>query len=132
MTCSFGGANYSEGSLICSNGRELKCSGGAWQETGYACTLLSEVNATEYIQISSDGRTITSVADGQNFLLPCVKFVVGAPYGKVRLFNECGGCKEAAISWSDGLIQHVQVGGFSAVDIPLRAQASQIVGERDC
>lgn len=35
--CKFGGKDYSEGSLICLNGRELKCSGGEWKETGYRC-----------------------------------------------------------------------------------------------
>ena len=36
--CLYAGKAYAEGSLICVNGRELKCSGGSWQETGYACT----------------------------------------------------------------------------------------------
>lgn len=36
-TCKYAGKEYSEGSLICKNGREMKCRGGDWEETGYAC-----------------------------------------------------------------------------------------------
>lgn len=35
--CYYDGFEYSEGSLICVNGRELKCRSGQWQETGYSC-----------------------------------------------------------------------------------------------
>ena len=35
--CFYNGAEYSEGSLICVNNRELKCRGGEWCETGYSC-----------------------------------------------------------------------------------------------
>jgi hypothetical protein len=38
MTCSYNGRSYSNGSLICANGRELKCDSGSWRETGYRCT----------------------------------------------------------------------------------------------
>ena len=41
MVCQFAGQEYSEGALICSNGRELRCSGGGWAETGYECSALS-------------------------------------------------------------------------------------------
>lgn len=37
MSCSYNGRTYSNGSLICANGRELKCDAGNWRETGYRC-----------------------------------------------------------------------------------------------
>ena len=36
-SCTYAGTQYSEGALICANGRELRCSGGEWKETGFAC-----------------------------------------------------------------------------------------------
>lgn len=38
MTCTYNGRSYAEGSLTCQNGREMKCRGGEWQETGYPCS----------------------------------------------------------------------------------------------
>ena len=35
--CKFDGREYSEGSIICCNDKELKCSGGEWVETGLQC-----------------------------------------------------------------------------------------------
>jgi len=36
--CVYGGETYSEGSLICVNGKELSCYAGVWAETGRTCT----------------------------------------------------------------------------------------------
>ena len=38
MACMYNGRSYAEGSLTCQNGREMKCRGGEWQETGYPCS----------------------------------------------------------------------------------------------
>lgn len=48
MSCLFDGEEYSDGALICSNGRELKCSGNSWQETGYTCQLTTENDPKRY------------------------------------------------------------------------------------
>lgn len=37
MTCTYNGTEYSEGALICANGRELVCRGGDWHENGETC-----------------------------------------------------------------------------------------------
>jgi len=37
MSCSYNGRSFSNGSLICANGREMKCDSGNWRETGYRC-----------------------------------------------------------------------------------------------
>jgi hypothetical protein len=51
MACNYSGRTYSDGSLICANGRELKCSGGSWQETGFRCgTRAGFTTATLSIQ----------------------------------------------------------------------------------
>ena len=53
--CTYNGAAYSEGSLICVNGKELSCYAGVWAETGRACTSIdpssASVRATQ-LQIS--------------------------------------------------------------------------------
>lgn len=36
-SCKYEGLGFSEGSIICANGRELRCSAGSWSETGYLC-----------------------------------------------------------------------------------------------
>lgn len=53
--CTYNGKNYSEGSLVCANGRELKCSGSEWRETGYLCTpkSLTDLSIYEKTVISS-------------------------------------------------------------------------------
>lgn len=44
MTCTYEGKSYSDGVLICMNGREMKCRGGEWSETGYACATNTVVH----------------------------------------------------------------------------------------
>lgn len=130
--CKSGGVEYSEGALICSNGRELKCSGGSWHETGYSCLLLAE-KEDQYVRLSADGLSTGEIAGTPTpALLPCIKYVLGAPYGHVRLYNSCDQCKIVTISWSDGQIQRERMNGNSHKDIPHRAQASQIIGEQNC
>jgi len=51
--CRYKGSLYSEGSLICVNGRELKCSSGEWHETGYTCG--SQKPAPEDIPVIPEG-----------------------------------------------------------------------------
>jgi hypothetical protein len=38
MSCVFEGVEYSEGSLVCANGRELVCRNDEWHENGESCT----------------------------------------------------------------------------------------------
>lgn len=64
MSCLFRGKTYSEGAIICSNGRELKCRESEWTETGFTC--LVETDATDAsagssgdnvdAQVNKDGR----------------------------------------------------------------------------
>lgn len=128
--CVSGGVEYSEGSLICSNGRELKCIGGAWQETGYSCSSKND-DPMHYTRFAADGLSSTEVSAASP-LLQCVQYVIGAPYGQIRLYNSCSTCKLVTISWSDGQIQRERVQANSHKDIPNRAQASQLVGEQNC
>jgi hypothetical protein len=37
MTCIYEGLEYSEGALVCANGRELVCREGDWRENGVLC-----------------------------------------------------------------------------------------------
>ncbi|MGV6393661.1 DUF1496 domain-containing protein [Pseudomonas caspiana] len=37
MPCIFEGLQYSEGSLVCANGRELVCRNDDWEENGELC-----------------------------------------------------------------------------------------------
>lgn len=37
MSCVYEGVEYSEGSLVCANGRELVCRGDEWHENGESC-----------------------------------------------------------------------------------------------
>lgn len=132
--CVFGGAQYSEGALICVNGRELKCSGGDWQETGYGCGNMSE-NPSAYYKIGENGVSTLTRSDSAELLnseVGCVKYTIGAPYGMLRLYNSCASCKTATIAWSDGQVTRHKVSANNYVDIPNRAQASQIVGTQDC
>lgn len=55
--CKFADVDYSEGALICSNGRELKCSGGEWIETGYSCQTSGD-DASVYLRISPAGDSV--------------------------------------------------------------------------
>ena len=58
MTCTYNGKSYSDGALICVNGREMKCRGGDWNETGYPCTTNTAIQQDQ----SSDG--VQTLADG--------------------------------------------------------------------
>lgn len=50
MSCQFAGVEYSEGALICQNGRELRCSGGEWVETGYSCQPASNTDPEKFLR----------------------------------------------------------------------------------
>lgn len=128
MNCTFNGQGYSEGALICSNGRELKCDSGEWRETGYACAEIGS-SPNEYIRVSPNGSSIDTVT---NSIVPCVQFIIGAPYNHVRLFNSCEKCKKVAIAWSDGAITYETVQSGQHKDILSRAQAGQMVAEGEC
>lgn len=56
MSCQFAGKTYSEGAIICSNGRELRCSGSVWGETGYSCSKETDVNNTEAGSLGNDAN----------------------------------------------------------------------------
>ena len=58
MTCSYGGRVFSEGSLICMNGREMKCSGGEWKNTGYPCN--TRAAGAAHAQLSIDKRLLAA------------------------------------------------------------------------
>lgn len=43
MACYYQGKAYSDGSLICVGGRELRCVSGSWKETGYLCSAAGRI-----------------------------------------------------------------------------------------
>lgn len=51
--CMFEGNEYSEGAVVCANGRELKCRNGSWHETGYPCGE-NLVDANKTMEISEE------------------------------------------------------------------------------
>ncbi|RYX80167.1 DUF1496 domain-containing protein [bacterium] len=55
MKCVYAGKEYSEGSLICVNGRELKCRGDAWEDTGLECGQQNG-RADEFPEITDEER----------------------------------------------------------------------------
>lgn len=139
MSCTNNGTSYSEGALICSNGRELRCSGGGWQETGYSCLTSSDEQS--YQKIADDGLSSgVSGEEPSNFtnssalpsLLQCCKYVLGAPFGSVRVYNSCPSCKVVTISFGNGVVQKHQVMGNDYKDVYLVDGNSQLVGEQAC
>lgn len=48
MTCKFNGQDFSDGSIICSGGKELKCYSGTWSETGNTCTARTDEETAIY------------------------------------------------------------------------------------
>ena len=51
--CEWGGQKYSENSTSCQNGKEMKCRGGQWTETGYTCNPPGDVTR---INVSEDSE----------------------------------------------------------------------------
>lgn len=43
MPCIFEGVEYSEGALVCANGRELVCRNDEWHENGENCVRQDDV-----------------------------------------------------------------------------------------
>lgn len=134
MGCQNDGKDYSEGALICSNGRELKCSGTEWQETGYLCASLQSAEAG-FLRISRDGRQANYITGAP---AECVTFIIGAPVNYLRVYNKCDGCKRITIAWSDGQITHEQVNPNQPHDFMQRLDTGglplscQLVEERRC
>mgnify|MGYP003374711233 CR=1 FL=1 len=65
MACIYNGKQYSEGSLLCVNGRELKCRGDAWEETGFECNPKSD-RSEEFPQISEEEKSDYESIDSEN------------------------------------------------------------------
>ena len=61
-SCTFNGVEYSQGAVICSNGKELKCYGGVWSETGNTCTTTSDSEVAEFS--GTGGEVTATVAAG--------------------------------------------------------------------
>ena len=145
MSCNHNGKTYSQGSLVCANGRELRCDGDYWSETGYSCFTNTEViNEEDYYKISSDQLTFIQntfekelnkvnnqdIPESAN--LGCVRIILSGSMNKIRIFNQCSTCKIAFLSWSNGDPDRVRIAAQGCVDVPTKAQAMQIVGEADC
>lgn len=129
--CNYNGTSYSEGALICANGRELRCSGRQWQETGYDCAASNETGS-EYARIATGGQALhPGIAAATTTQAGCISFIRGAKSG-IRLFNNCDHCAIAMISWSDGGFTEHRVAAYSYLDIPMRASGAQIAGSRPC
>lgn len=134
MACRYGGVDYSEGSIMCQNGKEVVCRGVNWVETGYTCVNSNElpIRATDdgkYIRISPNGRTIEIVSPN---ILGCVVFTFPSHPGGMRIYNGCNDCKSVDISWSNGDITTVILQGREFKDLEVRASAALIVGENPC
>ncbi|WP_423061023.1 hypothetical protein [Citrobacter portucalensis] len=138
MTCSNGGLNYSEGALICSNGHELRCSGGSWQETGYSCYVTDDEGS--YTRISADGLYSSDSSISPDSikhpkdpaLLGCCVTIRGAPSGYARIYNNCGNCKVVTTQGGHDDIIRTRVPPHSSVDVVASGGSLYIIGEDDC
>lgn len=124
----YGDDLFPDGSTICVDGLELRCDRGVWAETGAYGAAQGEPD--DYIRISADGLRSSRV-NNHGYELSPVRFTLGAPLGEVRLYNASGVEMSVDIMWSDGVPQTVDIAPRGHIDIPQRAQASQIVGAWD-
>ncbi|MDH1408484.1 hypothetical protein [Acinetobacter johnsonii] len=139
MTCKSGGKEYSRGELICSNGRELRCDGQEWIETGYYCFFYSdEINDESYYKISFDSEVfikdnLTEHAKDEIVKYGgCVRIIASPSMNQIRLYNACTTCKTAHLSWSNGTVQRVDVPANDYIDIPWLASSMHIITDSDC
>lgn len=140
MGCEHGGVAYPDGALICAGGRELRCSGGAWRETGYSCVAAAgeRPDDASHIRISPDGMRVARItrdeigADAYVEQSPCVRFILPPVWGIQRLYNACGESRMVTIAWVDGTLESVRVEAHGHTDVHSTSAAGQIVGERPC
>ena len=127
-----------DGDLLCEQGKEKIFKGGGWVESGRLCVDSDSGNT--YQTISEDGLSIGLSSDielpqpdgGGAGRLTCCRYILGAPFGSVRLYNSCAGCKTVTISYGSGDIRDYSVQGNSHYDVILVHPNSQLAGERDC
>jgi hypothetical protein len=124
--CKHNGVEYSEGSLLCMNGREVKCSGGSWSETGYRCVTGSEDLSVYSVEEASIGK------DEVRPFLPCVQAVGGPPPGHFSVYNSCDKCVRVVLDWAVGGIQEVNVPPNTRADIRTKSSSMRIIAEKDC
>jgi hypothetical protein len=137
MACYSGGFEYSEGSLICSNGRELRCSGGAWQETGYSCV---QSENDEHLRIDPDGQTIRIIAKdsvgapyaGYKSQNRCVRVVNDSNTSVVKFYNSCEACMVVVMSWFGGQVSRVAVQPKNFAVIQRESIQGDIIDEYPC
>lgn len=138
MSCTNGGVSYSDGALICSNGRELRCDGGAWQETGYSCFMRDDANS--YTRISGDEAACSDSSISSDsvkrandpVILNCCRMIRGAPAGYGRVYNNCGSCMEVTTQGGDGDIKRTRVPAQNYVDVAMTNGYIEIIGEGNC
>jgi hypothetical protein len=136
MSCKSAGQEYSEGALICANGRELRCHGGDWQETGYSCSTYDD---EKYLRISPDGKFAAlstaevagAVRSNHTLALGCVVNTV-APIGSFRLVNTCSKCQVALLSWSNGDFDRISIEAGGVYDGQMKGMSFTIAGSVDC
>lgn len=139
MGCEHGGEAYADGALVCVNGRELRCVGGEWRETGYACVSAEgDGDGSSHVRISPDGMRVARItrddigADAFVEPAPCVRFIPPPRSGVQRLYNSCGQCRTVTIAWVDGQLENVRVEAHGHTDVSSTSAGGQIVGERPC
>ena len=136
MSCTFDGRPYSEGSLICSNGKELRCSGSQWSETGYTC--FSE-SLDKYTRIDPSGTILSdsdfvskNSQDSAKIFTGCLKFLVPPQSKMGRIFNSCNRCMTAHLAWDNGQMTSENIPPGNYKDFLMRSSFVQIVDESPC
>jgi hypothetical protein len=120
MNCVYGGVEYSEGSLICSNGRELVCDGGQWRENGYTCDDASKN------EVPGPRICATSAA------VQCLQFVPNGDGIYPVIVNKCQDCMDGMLV-IDGNVQWVRVPGYGTAKLPTHNyRRIDLVAEKKC
>jgi hypothetical protein len=156
--CYFDGQEYSEGSLVCSNGRELKCRDGEWHETGYECEELVEegfetsgrndefIFAPYPLNVDDQSKLFIGKLDTPDpnrdsgyfasERAPCFQFVsAGTNYSVILLKKaNCGASQQTCtIKWIDSatntFFKKYRLAGFKKREILSLAKIGQIHGE---
>ncbi len=139
MSCQYNGNEYSAGSLICKNGRELKCDGESWMETGYTCFMNNDESTKDsYYKISFDKQVFIKdnltelLEEDKKLYSGCLTIIPSPNLNVVRVYNSCDSCKIAHLAWDNGIIDKVRIGAGTYSDTPIRSSLVQLVGESNC
>lgn len=118
-SCAYRGHEYPDGSVVCQDGKEYRCTDGTWVSLGTICGAIANAPA-----ISKDA----SLAAGPS----CLQ-IFAAGIGQVGMRNNCAECKIAVVIWRPNVgLRHYRVEGNSEVIISLEDQSGILAEEIPC